>query len=56
MNINDYLIDQSGKDWSVLLRDWMPPLVVTQYCSRAPIRWLVHVDLGHTGWTTRWRM
>jgi hypothetical protein len=26
MNINDYLIDQSDKDWSKLLRDWTPPL------------------------------
>ncbi|HEX2584914.1 MAG TPA: T6SS immunity protein Tdi1 domain-containing protein, partial [Steroidobacteraceae bacterium] len=26
MNINDYLIDQSGKDWGVLLQGWMPPL------------------------------
>src|SRR5262245_55972369 len=26
MNINDYLIDQNGKDWAALLRDWMPPL------------------------------
>ena len=26
MNINDYLIDQSGKDWAAFLRDWMPPL------------------------------
>jgi hypothetical protein len=26
MDINDYLIDQAGKDWSVFLRDWVPPL------------------------------
>jgi len=26
MNINDYLIDQSGKDWGTLLQSWMPPL------------------------------
>jgi len=26
MDINDYLIDQVGKDWTALLRDWMPPL------------------------------
>lgn len=26
MDINDYLIEQSGKDWAALLRDWMPPL------------------------------
>lgn len=26
MNINDYLLDQDGKDWGALLRDWMPPL------------------------------
>jgi hypothetical protein len=26
MNINDYLIDQAGKDWATLLGDWMPPL------------------------------
>lgn len=26
MDINDYLIDQSGKDWKAMLRDWMPPL------------------------------
>lgn len=26
MNINDYLIDQQGKDWPRLLRPWMPPL------------------------------
>lgn len=26
MDINDYLIDQSGKDWAAFLRDWMPPL------------------------------
>lgn len=26
MDINDYLIDQTGKDWSEFLRDWMPPL------------------------------
>jgi Domain of unknown function (DUF1851). len=26
MNINDYLIDQNGKDWAAFLRDWMPPL------------------------------
>lgn len=26
MNINDYLIDQTGKDWGAFLRDWMPPL------------------------------
>lgn len=26
MDINDYLIDQAGKDWGTLLRDWMPPL------------------------------
>jgi len=26
MNINDYLIDQTGKDWAAFLRDWMPPL------------------------------
>lgn len=26
MDINDYLIDQTGKDWSLILRDWAPPL------------------------------
>jgi hypothetical protein len=26
MNIDDYLIDQRGKEWMVLLRDWAPPL------------------------------
>lgn len=26
MDINDYLIDQAGKDWGALLRDWVPPL------------------------------
>jgi hypothetical protein len=26
MNINDYLIDQAGKDWGAMLGDWMPPL------------------------------
>jgi len=26
MDINDYLIDQAGKDWPTLLKDWMPPL------------------------------
>jgi hypothetical protein len=26
MDINDYLIDQSGKDWPSMLRDWTPPL------------------------------
>lgn len=26
MDIDDYLIDQVGKDWTALLRDWMPPL------------------------------
>lgn len=26
MNINDYLIDQAGKEWGALLRDWVPPL------------------------------
>ncbi|MDC7677372.1 T6SS immunity protein Tdi1 domain-containing protein [Asticcacaulis machinosus] len=26
VNIHDYLIDQSGKDWAVLLADWVPPL------------------------------
>lgn len=26
MGINDYLINQSGKDWAAFLRDWMPPL------------------------------
>lgn len=26
MNINDYLIDQTDKDWPTLLRPWMPPL------------------------------
>jgi hypothetical protein len=26
MNINDYLIDQTGKDWTRILRPWMPPL------------------------------
>ena len=26
MNINDYLIDQSEKDWTQLLSDWVPPL------------------------------
>jgi hypothetical protein len=29
MNINDYLIDQAGAEWAVLLRDWMPPLPAT---------------------------
>jgi hypothetical protein len=26
MNINDYLIDQAGKEWDSFLREWMPPL------------------------------
>jgi hypothetical protein len=26
MNINDYLISQTGISWSVLLKDWIPPL------------------------------
>lgn len=26
MNINDYLIAQSGKDWPALLNYWIPPL------------------------------
>jgi hypothetical protein len=26
MDINDYLIDQTEKDWGALLRDWVPPL------------------------------
>lgn len=25
-DINEYLIDQTGKDWSKLLQDWSPPL------------------------------
>jgi hypothetical protein len=29
MDINDYLIDQAGKDWQTLLQDWMPPLPST---------------------------
>lgn len=29
MNINDYLIDQSGKEWVRLLRPWIPPLPVS---------------------------
>lgn len=28
MDINDYLIDQTGKDWATLLREWSPPLSV----------------------------
>jgi hypothetical protein len=26
MNINDYLIEQPGKNWGRFLHDWMPPL------------------------------
>jgi hypothetical protein len=26
MNINDYLIAPAGKDWGLLLNDWIPPL------------------------------
>lgn len=26
MDINDYLIDQAGNDWSSMLCDWTPPL------------------------------
>jgi hypothetical protein len=26
MRITDYLIDQTGKDWTVILTDWCPPL------------------------------
>jgi hypothetical protein len=26
MDINNYLIDQTEKDWGALLRDWVPPL------------------------------
>jgi len=26
MELSNYLIDQRGKDWSKLLRDWCPPL------------------------------
>lgn len=26
MNINDYLISQVGRDWGLLLNDWIPPL------------------------------
>src|SRR3954471_3050416 len=26
MNIHDYLISQAGKDWELLLKDWIPPL------------------------------
>ena len=26
MNVEDYLIDQSGKDWAELLSGWVPPL------------------------------
>ena len=26
MDINDYLVDQAGNDWSNMLRDWTPPL------------------------------
>jgi hypothetical protein len=26
MDINDYLINQAGNDWSHMLRDWTPPL------------------------------
>jgi hypothetical protein len=26
MNVNDYLISQAGKDWSLLLSYWIPPL------------------------------
>ena len=26
MDLHDYLIDQSGKDWQELLLDWSPPL------------------------------
>jgi hypothetical protein len=26
MNVNDYLIAHSGKDWARLLKDWVPPL------------------------------
>jgi hypothetical protein len=29
MDINDYLIDQAGKDWPTLLNHWMPPLPST---------------------------
>jgi hypothetical protein len=29
MDINDYLIDQAGKDWPTLLKDWIPPLPPT---------------------------
>jgi hypothetical protein len=28
MNINDYLIDPTGKDWAKLLSFWVPPLPV----------------------------